>query len=189
MKFHIEELSPERWPDFEALFGKNGACAGCWCMFWRTELPERFEDIKGTIAKRRMKAMVLAGEALGALAYDGERPVGWVSFGPRREYKKLDRAPSLRCEDADQVWSVPCFFVHKDYRGAGVSTALLAFAVKAMKRRGATIVEGYPTALKDPAQRSAAAFIYTGVPQMFEAAGFKRVGPKKPGKQRMRRRA
>ena len=25
--------------DFEELFGANGACGGCWCMFWR--LPRR----------------------------------------------------------------------------------------------------------------------------------------------------
>jgi hypothetical protein len=28
-------LTPERWVDFVSLFGKNGACAGCWCMWWR----------------------------------------------------------------------------------------------------------------------------------------------------------
>ena len=39
----IRELSPELWPAFEALFGEKGACAGCWCMFWRTEKGESFD--------------------------------------------------------------------------------------------------------------------------------------------------
>ena len=31
----IHPLTPDRWDDFETLFGKNGACAGCWCMWWQ----------------------------------------------------------------------------------------------------------------------------------------------------------
>ena len=31
----IEPLTPERWPDVEALFGRGGASYGCWCMFFR----------------------------------------------------------------------------------------------------------------------------------------------------------
>lgn len=185
----IRELSPELWPAFEALFGEKGACAGCWCMFWRTEKGESFDDIKGAKAKRRMKALVMAGEALGALAFEGDEAIGWCSYGPRRSYARLDRAPSLACDDADQVWSVPCFFIHKGHRDKGVATALLAFAVKACQARGAAIVEGYPTAPTAAGKRSPAAFIYTGLPSMFESAGFARTGPKKPGKQRMRRSA
>ena len=33
LSFH--PLTPERWDDFEALFGPRGACGGCWCMYWR----------------------------------------------------------------------------------------------------------------------------------------------------------
>jgi hypothetical protein len=28
-------LTPEAWSDFEELFGRRGACGGCWCMWWR----------------------------------------------------------------------------------------------------------------------------------------------------------
>ena len=30
-------LTPDRWKDLEALFGKHGATGGCWCMWWRSE--------------------------------------------------------------------------------------------------------------------------------------------------------
>ena len=30
-----KELSKSTWNDFETLFGNNGACGGCWCMYWR----------------------------------------------------------------------------------------------------------------------------------------------------------
>src|SRR4051812_33944445 len=112
MKIVTRELTPARWPDFEALFeSANGVCGGCWCMFWRLNEGERYGDIKGPRARRRMRALIASGKARGVLAYAGKEAVGWLSYGPRREYPKLDRAPSLRCDDADSVWSLPCFFV------------------------------------------------------------------------------
>jgi hypothetical protein len=38
------------WTDFEELFGPNGACAGCWCMFWKL----RGKAYDGQIETRQM---------------------------------------------------------------------------------------------------------------------------------------
>jgi hypothetical protein len=35
MKFSVRPLTPDLWPALEDLFGKNGACNGCWRMYWR----------------------------------------------------------------------------------------------------------------------------------------------------------
>jgi len=35
MKLTIRPLTADLWPAFENLFGENGACNGCWCMYWR----------------------------------------------------------------------------------------------------------------------------------------------------------
>ena len=35
MKLTIRPLTPDLWPALEDLFGENGACNGCWCMYWR----------------------------------------------------------------------------------------------------------------------------------------------------------
>ena len=145
MTWTLRELTPERWDDFESLFASaNGVCGGCWCMFWRLEPGEKFGDIKGAKARRRMKKLVESGKALGLLAYDGDEPVGWLSYGPRRDYPKLDRAPSFKVEDADRVWSLPCFFVKTGYRGRGVARELLAEALRSLGQRGAEIAEAYP---------------------------------------------
>ena len=138
----VHALAPERWPDVEKLFGEKGACAGCWCMFWRLEAGERFDDVKGAAAKRRFKALVTSGRAQGFLAYEGDEPVGWLSTGRRREFSKLDRAPSLAVSDADDVHSLPCFFVKRGFRGRGVATALLEAAVRALRQQGAKVLEG-----------------------------------------------
>jgi GNAT superfamily N-acetyltransferase len=175
------------WPELERLFGENGACGGCWCMFWRLGAGERYEDVKGEQAKRRFRALVAAGRVHGVLAFDREsgEPVGWCAFDKRVELGKLDRAPSLRVDDAERVWSLPCFFVKSRHRGRGVATALLAAALLALRARGAEIVEAYPTK-PAAAGKMAGAWAWTGVPSMFEAAGFDLVGPKATGKQRYR---
>lgn len=186
-RIDIRELTPDLWPAFEKLFGANGACAGCWCMFWRLEKGERFNDVKGAEAKRRMKALVRNGEAQGLLAFVGDEPVGWLALGPRREFKKLDRAPSLKCDDADDVWSLPCFFVHKDWRGQGVARALLKAALPALKARGAKLVEGYPVKPPEDTAKMAAASVYTGTVPLFLEQGFELVAERPQGKQRVRK--
>ena len=126
-----------------------------------------------------------AKKAHGALAYLDNEPVGWVSFDRRRDYTKLDRAPSFVCDDADDIWSVPCFYIKTGFRGKGVGTALLAFAVKALKKMGAKVIEGYPVKPQKQGQPIPAAFAWTGTLPLFEKAGFRPVG-KPGGKQRVR---
>jgi GNAT superfamily N-acetyltransferase len=182
----VKPLTPSRWKDVERLFGEKGACAGCWCMFWRLEKGERFDDVKGATAKRRFKALVQQGQAPGLLAYLAGRPVGWLALGPRRSFPRLDRAPSLACNDADEVHSVPCFFVAADARGKKVATALLNAAVLTLKKQGARILEGYPVKPPRPNEKIPAAFAYTGTLPLFEQAGFRATVRRPKGRQRVR---
>ena len=112
---------PALWPALETLFGPRGACGGCWCMYWRLEKGERWDDLQGAPAKRRMKALVAAGKARGAIAFAGKEPVGWIAYGPRQDFPRLDRARTLACEDAGDVWSLPCFFIKAGWRDQGVA--------------------------------------------------------------------
>jgi GNAT superfamily N-acetyltransferase len=185
MKIVCRELTPDLWPDLEGLFGPRGACAGCWCMFWRMTKGEKWPEVQGAVNRRRLRQLVATGKAHGALAYAGDTPVGWVSFGRRVDFDRLDRSPSMACDDADKVWSVPCFFVKAGWRGKGVADALLAFAVATLKHRGARIVEGYPVKV-DPGRNAAPAFVYTGLEPMFARAGFTTVTVRDRGKQRVR---
>jgi GNAT superfamily N-acetyltransferase len=183
----IKDLTPALWPALEALFGNNGACGGCWCMTWRIEKGERWDDVKGKTAKRRMKALVGEGKALGALAFVGDDAVGWCSYGPRTDYPKLNRARTLACDDADRVWSLPCFFIKREWRGSGVATALLAHAVKSLGQRGVEVIEGYPVKPARQGQKTPDAFAWTGTRAMFEACGFELVGSPSTSKLRMRK--
>ena len=187
MELETKDLIPDLWPDFERLFGGSGACGGCWCMAWRVRDGERWGDIKGAEAKRRMRALILSGEAHGVLAYlDGE-PVGWCAYGRRVDYPKLQRARSLACDDMAQVWSLPCFFIRKGHRGKGIGTALLREALEQLRRRGARIAEGYPVKPPRDGRPLPGAFAWTGTRSMFAACGFEVVGNPEGSKQRVRR--
>ena len=186
INIETKELTPALWPDLERLFGENGACGGCWCMSWRREKADDWKNIQGAETKRRLKKLVTSGKAHGILAYHDDEPVGWCSFDKRTDYARLDRSPSLKCDDADQVWSIPCFFIKKDYRKKGVGTALLQHAIKALKKHGAKIAEGYPVNPYGYGKNIPAAFAWTGTQSLFKRAGFKVVGNKGGGKERVR---
>lgn len=155
-------------------------------MYWRQEKGDSWEKAKGETNKKHFKKLVLAGGVQGALAYDGEIPVGWINFGKRTDFAKLNRAPSFQCDDAEQVWSIPCFYIKTGYRNQGVAKALLDFTLQHLKKKKASVVEAYPVKVKADGQ-APSAFIWTGTTSMFEKAGFKAVGKKDGGKQRMRK--
>jgi hypothetical protein len=119
-KFSMRDLSPALWPALVELFGPRGACGGCWCMYWRLEKGERWDDLKGAPARRRFRKLVESGEAMGAIAFAGDEPVGWIAYGPRTSFPRLDRARTLGCPDSGEVWALPCFFI-KAGCGTGAS--------------------------------------------------------------------
>jgi len=169
LRFH--PLTPDRLPDLELLFGPRGACAGCWCLFWKQTRPE-YEEGKGAANRAAMRRQVRDGVVPGVLAYDAEGPVGWCAVEPRAAFTRLSRSRTLAPVDDAPVWSVPCFFVARRARGTGLTAALLAAAARHARRAGATILEGYPV---EPRGESADAWLYTGIASTFRRAGFEEV--------------
>lgn len=165
----VHPLKSDRWRDFEALFGERGACGGCWCAYWRLSRTE-FHKRKGDGNRRMMKGLVKKGIPVGLLAYDGKIPVGWCSVSPREQFPILNRSRVLSKLDDQPVWSIVCFFIHKDYRNRGVSIQLLKAVTDYVKKQGGKIVEGYPI---DPRDRKyPTTFAWTGFVSAFKKAGF-----------------
>jgi len=164
------ELEPRLWPQLETLFGKNGACGGCWCWWWRLAGVERWADVKGEVAHERLRQLVQSGSVHGVLAFDGETPVGWCSFEPRASLPRLERSPRFRDRPAEGVWFVGCFFIQRGWRRRRLAEFLLEHAIVVMEREGARAVEAVPTATHGRPQ--ADAFLFTGTYGMFERLGF-----------------
>ena len=162
-------LTPERWPDLEALFGRHGATGGCWCMWWRLTQAE-FDRNAGEGNKEAFRRIVDSGPPPGLLAYSETQPAGWCAVAPRETYPRLDRSRILKPVDDTPVWSVVCFFVGRPFRRRGVTVQLLGAAVDYARERGAAVVEGYP--VEPRAGKTADVFAYTGLVSAFRQAGF-----------------
>ncbi len=182
LTFH--PLTPERWDDFEELFGPRGACAGCWCMWWRMRRSE-FERQKGEGNKAAMKEIVRSGEIPGLLAYADGRPVAWCSVAPRQAFPALERSRVLERLDEQPVWSVVCLFVAKPFRRRGLTNRVLEAAVRHVRNHGGKILEGYPV---EPRKgKMPDAFAWTGLASAFRKAGFEECARRSPTRPIMRR--
>jgi GNAT superfamily N-acetyltransferase len=107
-----------------------------------------------------------------------DRPVAWVSVGPREDFELLARSRVLAPVDEHSVWSVTCFFVHKDCRRRGLSVAALRAAAEYARDHGATLIEGYPI---DPRnEETPPVFAYTGLLSAYRRAGFREVARRSP---------
>ncbi len=180
----VRELTPARFRDLERLFGPTGACAGCWCMWWRLTTAE-YRARRGARNRRALGSLVERGTVPGLLAYEGRTPVGWVAVEPRTAYPRLMRARKLKAVDDVPVWSVTCLYVAPTHRRRGVTRLLLDAAARHAFAHGAPAVEAYPVASTDGLS---APELYTGVLSTYERVGFEVVAPPGPARAIVRRR-
>jgi len=171
-KYKFFPVTNERWKDFEKLFGEKGVCAGCWCMYWRLK-QSVLNAQKGNGNKRAMKKIIGSDKIPGILAYSEGEPIGWCSVARREDFSRLDNSRILKPIDEKSVWSVVCFFIHKDHRKMGLSIALLNAAKKYVTSSGGIILEGYP--IEPRKDKMPDAFAWTGISAAFQSAGFKEV--------------
>ena len=169
-KLTFEPLSKANWNKFVHLFGSKGACGSCWCMFYRLKKIEFQEGKSDDGNKTAMKNIVWANKPVGLLGlYEGQ-PVAWCAFAPREDFSKLENSRVHRRIDDNSVWSIPCFFIDKNFRRQGVSVELLKGVVKYARKNGIKIIEAYPTI---PTQEKLPdAFAWIGLYKSFEQAGF-----------------
>lgn len=176
LSLSFKPIKRDLWSDLEELFGPNGACGGCWCMFWKLR-GKAFDESKGLENRQMHKSMVTSGVATGLLAYWQGEVVGWVAVEPRPAYEKLAHSRALKPMDEQEVWSITCFFVAKRFRRKGIAVELIKAAVSHVRKMGGRIVEGYPV---DTMNESPAPFVFTGTASAFRKAGFREVARNAP---------
>lgn len=164
---NVRPVSTENWKDFELLFESPGAPHYCWCMVWRSR-----EGTTGkSSGKETMKKNIFKNVPVGLLAYAANEPVAWCSVAPRETYKYLGGD-----ESKDNVWSLVCFFIKREFRGKGISKLLVQEAKNYARVSGAEFLEAYPVM---PDSRS---YRFMGMVPVFRKLGFKYV--KKAGSKR-----
>ena len=173
MAIEVQPLTADRWPDLAALFGKQGAYGGCWCMWWRQTGAE-YTSGRGEPNRAAFETIVARGDEPGLIAYRDGKAAGWVSVAPREEYPRVKRSRVLKPVDDRPAWAVVCFYVGATHRRTGLGPALLKAAVAYARERGAGLVEGYPVDTDGGARISTDA-AYHGILAWFQAAGFREV--------------
>ena len=103
--FTTRAIGADDWPVIERLFGANGACGGCWCMYWRVS-PAAFREGKGDGNRAAFEGLVRTGRASGVLAFDGDAAVGWCAAGPRGDFERVVRHRTLGRDAPENTWSV-----------------------------------------------------------------------------------
>ena len=186
--FKALPLSADRWPDFETLFGPQGACYGCWCTHFRIPTDQR-KFMDGAAKKAFMHDRVDRGPPPGILGYLEDAPVAWVQVGPRAELPKWNSPKTvsrpIEPEDAEDpgIWAVSCFFMASRHRGKGLSHRILSEAIVFAGRNGARLLEACPI---DRTKQSKSVGLYVGSSRIFEAAGFSEIARRKDGRPLMR---
>ncbi len=167
----FEPLSKQNWAKFVQLFGDRGACGNCWCMSFRLKKQDYEEGKINEGNKNAMKELVWANKPTGILGFYEDIPIAWCAFAPREHFLKVENSRVHKRIDEQPVWSIPCFFIDKNFRKQGVSVELLKFVIKYAKENNIEVVEAYPTIPTQP--KLPDAFAWIGLYKSFERAGFK----------------
>lgn len=166
----FEPLTKTNWNKFVLLFGNKGACGNCWCMYYRLPKSDYQEGKTDDGNKDAMKELVWENKPTGVLAFYEGQAIAWCAFAPREDFIKLENSRVHKRIDDKAVWSIPCFFIDKNFRRHGVSVELLKGVIKYAREVGIKIIEAYPTT---PTQEKLAdSFAWIGLYKLFERAGF-----------------
>jgi GNAT superfamily N-acetyltransferase len=181
-------VTPERWDDFEQLFGPRGAFQDCWCVALRLPRAVRTKMVADD-RKDHMKKRIAAGPPPGILAYIEEEPVAWVQVGPRLDVPQFNspRTVSRPEDEADaqdpSVWAVSCLFLLSKLRGKGISHRLIEAAIAHARGEGARYLDACPI---DHSKQSKSVVLCVGSTAIFDAAGFEILARRKDGRPLMR---
>jgi GNAT superfamily N-acetyltransferase len=168
--FRVMPLDMTTWPDFAAAVERhNGVWGGCWCTSFHPEGVGRSKTPEQNRAEKECR--VRDGCAHAALVYDGDRCVGWCQFGPGDELPRVKNQREYRQGlTVLPDWRITCFFVDRDHRGRGVTSAALEGALAEIARLGGGTLESYP---EDVGDRSVSgSFLHNVTVSLFERQGF-----------------
>jgi GNAT superfamily N-acetyltransferase len=184
--FEVRPLTEQTWADLEELFALPGGSIvrGCWCIYYRKVGQVGVGQASSSGNKRELHALVGSGVVPGLIGYADGAAVGWISLGPREDYRKLERSRVMKPVDNTPVWSIVCTFVAKAHRGKGYQHKLLAGAVDYARDQGVRTLEAYPV---DKPERSHDDFMFFGSRSLYERAGFHEVVRRSPTRLVMRR--
>jgi len=181
------------WEDLQAIFGRRGTGARCWCQRYKLAPKESFAAIPAEDRAHRLREQTDCGHpesttTSGLVAYLDSEPVGWCAVEPRSHYGGLVRVFRVPWQGRDEdrtdetVWAVTCLFTRAGRRRRGVSRTLAQSAVTFARERGARALEAYPITTTQVIEEE----LHVGTIATFAAAGLVEVSRPTPRRVVMR---
>ncbi|SEL79774.1 GNAT family N-acetyltransferase [Parapedobacter koreensis] len=165
MGVKIMPVTDALWPQLEQLFGKSGACNGCWCMYWRIGADYHKRD--RTLNKNDLHSIISAGHPSGLLALVDNIAAGWCQLTPKQDLPWLTKNGYGDPDVTKNIWCISCFYIKSAYRKKGLTTPLIKAATEYAQKAKATLLEAYPGNSPNS---------YTGHLNTFLKLGFNIVG-------------
>lgn len=179
----ITEVTSQNFNLLEELFGSIGACGGCWCMHFRLTNKEWQAGKTNNGNKQKLKTLVDEKKSIGVIAIQNNQAIAWAALSPRNEFSKLSRSRIHKPIDEKLVWSLPCLYVHKDYRNQGLLSTFLVGIIAFAKEKNIKILEAYPLI---SSSKLPAPFMWVGPYQAFDKVGFQIVSHESKNRPMMR---
>jgi GNAT superfamily N-acetyltransferase len=140
----IKEMKPEHnsdWFDFfdNKAFADHEDWKGCYCT---GPFTPRMKEYENANRKRRDYATWLMEKGImrGYLAYEDGKVVGWCNVNDKRVFTKYNNLQT----DEENVISITCFVIQKEYRGKGIAKKILEKIIDDAKMNHIKIIEAYP---------------------------------------------
>lgn len=164
----IKKMKPEHssdWFDFfdNRAFSDHEDWKGCYCT---GPFFPRVKEYANASRRRKDYAKWLMEEGImrGYLAYEHGKVVGWCNVNDKSAFSKLYYLQTVE----ENVISIACFIIQKDYRGKGIAQKLLDKIVEDARENNTKIIEAYPR------KNSKTEFgRFRGPYSMYEKNGFK----------------
>lgn len=175
MTIEIKPLSPDLAETFTSYvsnmdFQHAPHWQFCNCQYYHVKCSS--EEWRARSAEQNQQLAVQNirnGVMHGFMAFEGDKPVGWINANDWQNYALLEGDPELLSFEG-KTGAIVCFLIHPDYRNQGLSTKLLETAVEDFRKQDFDRVVGRPFLWSAHPERQ-----YHGVPGIYEALGFIRV--------------
>ena len=140
---------------------------GCYCRFYHSDC-SKAEWTKRQGINNRQEALdqISGGLMHGYMAFDGEKPIGWLNAGHWENYPRMKQVLA-KWANLDTALMI-CFMVKTEYRRQGVSKALYQFAEEDLRGLGYKKLLAVPH-ISDEITPSS----YRGPKSLFEQNGLK----------------
>jgi ribosomal protein S18 acetylase RimI-like enzyme len=143
----IKRLTPALIDDYlnffdNTAFTDNPHWSSCYCRCYHFDHDNC--DWNQTTAEENRAAvieLIKNGKMNGYLAYDNDRPIGWLNSNHRNNYSVISYDD---VDESENAGSIICFIIAKEYRRKGIARLLLDTAIEEFKQQGLDFVEGYP---------------------------------------------